>query len=91
MSYTKANLISEVAEATGLSNRDATAAVNATLDAIVDLGMHEPLTLKGFGRFEPRVRSARTIKSKLLPGGEMSVQASKVLAFKAAPGLKRAV
>lgn len=57
----KAQLINEVAAAGGLKKKDAAAAVDATINSIVNsIRKGEKVQLSGFGTFETKVRGART-------------------------------
>jgi len=56
----KAQLVDDVAEATGLTKKDSTKAVEAVLAAIAKaLGKKEEVTFVGFGRFRLSSRAAR--------------------------------
>ncbi|MCT6848899.1 MAG: HU family DNA-binding protein, partial [Apilactobacillus kunkeei] len=56
----KAELVSSVATKTGLTKKDATAAVDAVFDSIQgSLAKGEKVQLIGFGNFEVRERAAR--------------------------------
>jgi DNA-binding protein HU-beta len=84
----KADLADLVAEKTGLSKKDSTAALEAAMDAVgAALRRGDKVQLTGFGSFEVRARKAR--KGKNLRTGEtIDIPASKVPAFKAGKGLK---
>jgi len=57
---TKAELIDEVTEATGLKKKDVTNAVEAVFSTITaQLKKHQKVQIVGFGTFEPRRRKAR--------------------------------
>ena len=57
----KAQLINEVAATGGLKKKDAAAAVDATINSIVNsIRKGEKVQLSGFGTFETKVRGART-------------------------------
>jgi DNA-binding protein HU-beta len=87
----KNELISAVSEATELSKKDATAAVNATLDAISNaMAEGDKVQLIGFGTFETRERSAKTAKNPRT-GETVEVPACKAPAFKAGKALKELV
>ena len=56
----KAELVSNVANATGLTKKDATATVDAVFSSIqASLAKGEKVQLIGFGNFEVRQRAAR--------------------------------
>ncbi|AJY77177.1 HU family DNA-binding protein [Paenibacillus beijingensis] len=84
----KADLITKVAEATELSKKDATKAVDAVFDAISDaLQSGDKVQLVGFGNFEVRERQARKGRNPQT-GEEIDIAASKMPAFKPGKSLK---
>lgn len=84
----KTELITEVANRTGLSKKDAESAVNATMDTIADtMAAGDKIQLVGFGTFETRERSARTGR-KPSTGEVIEIPASTVPVFKAGKALK---
>lgn len=87
----KAQLVSDVATATGLTKKDATAAVDAVFDSVqATLAKGEKVQLIGFGNFEVRERAARKGRNPQT-GEEIEIAASKVPAFKPGKALKDAV
>ena len=87
----KAELISAVAEKTGLSKKDSEKAINATFDAItVSLEAGDKVQLVGFGVFEVKERSARIGRNPKTKE-EIQIPASRVPAFKAGKVLKDSV
>ena len=88
---TKAELITEVAAKSGLSKKDTEKAIAGVIDTITEtLAKGDSIQLVGFGTFEVRERAARTginpsTKEKI------SIEATKVPAFKAGRALKDAV
>jgi len=84
----KSELISAVAEKSGLSKKDAEAAVTAVLDVISEtLAEGEEIRLVGFGTFEVKKREARmglNPKTK----EPVPIAATKVPAFKPGKALK---
>ncbi|MBE7067500.1 MAG: HU family DNA-binding protein [Ruminococcaceae bacterium] len=87
----KTELIAKVAENAGISKKSATAAVNATFDAITEaIAAGDKVQLAGFGTFETRERAARDGKNPLT-GEAIKIAACKVPAFKAGKALKDAV
>lgn len=87
----KTELISAVAEASELSKKDATKAVDAVFDSILDaLKNGDKVQLIGFGNFEVRERAARKGRNPQT-GEEIEISASKVPAFKPGKALKDAV
>ncbi|MCG7333885.1 HU family DNA-binding protein [Sporosarcina sp. ACRSM] len=87
----KTELINSVAEAAGLTKKDATKAVEAVFDTIQStLAKGDKVQLIGFGNFEVRERAARKGRNPQ-SGEEIDIAASKVPAFKAGKALKDAV
>ena len=87
----KAQLIENVASKTGLTKKDATAAVDAVFGSIQDtLKQGDKVQLIGFGTFEVRERAARKGRNPQT-GEEIEIAASKVPAFKPGKALKDAV
>jgi len=87
----KTELIAAVAEKTGLSKKDADAAIGATVDAIAEaLKAGDKVALVGFGTFEVRERAERMGKNPQT-GEAIKIAASKVPAFKAGKALKDAL
>ena len=81
----KTELISAVAEQSGLTKKDAEKAVTAVIDTIIDsVAKDEKVQIAGFGTFEQRQRKART-------GNPIEIAASKVPAFKAGKVFKDTV
>jgi DNA-binding protein HU-beta len=97
-SMNKSDLVKKVADKTELSHRDASASVNAVLDAVKDaLGGGEKVTLVGFGTFGVKQRQARkgkhprTGKSITIPAKSVPYFSSgKELRDAAAGGKKKA-
>jgi len=87
----KKELIEVVASKTGLTKKDATAALEAMLDAVRGaLSKGDYVLLTGFGKFEVRKRASRPgINPKTL--AKITLPAAKVPAFKAGKTLKSAV
>lgn len=87
----KTELINAVAEASELSKKDATKAVDAVFDTLLDaLKNGDKVQLIGFGNFEVRERAARKGRNPQT-GEEIEIAASKVPAFKPGKALKDAV
>ena len=80
----KAQLVSEVSKKTGLSKKDATNAVNATIDAIKK-NVKKGVTLIGFGAFKIVKRKARTGRNPKT-GEKIRIKAKNVVKFKAGKG-----
>ncbi len=84
----KTELINAVAEKSELAKKDATKAVDAVFESIMEsLKEGEKVQLIGFGNFEVRDRSARKGRNPQT-GEEIDIPASKVPAFKAGKALK---
>jgi DNA-binding protein HU-beta len=84
----KTDLIDAVAQKTDLTKKESEAAINATLDAIVDaLASEEKVVLVGFGTFETKKRAARKGRN---PSTKevINIPASKAPVFKAGKGMK---
>ena len=87
----KTELVASMADKAGISKKDAEKALTAFLDTVTDeLKKGEKVQLVGFGTFEVRERAARTginPRTKEM----ISIEATKVPAFKAGRALKDAV
>ena len=84
----KTDLVKELAETTGLGQKDVKTVVDAMLDRVAGhLKEGDKVQLTGFGTFEVRERSART---GVKPGTteKIEIAASKYPAFKAGKALK---
>ena len=87
----KNELISAVAEVTGISKKDTAAVIGATLDKIAEaMVAGNKVQLIGFGTFETRERGERIGKNPRT-GEEVKIAACKAPAFKAGKALKDAV
>lgn len=87
----KAELITAVAEKTGLSKKDSERTVSATLETIesaVEAG--EKVQLVGFGVFDVKTREARVGRNPKTKE-EIQIPASRVPVFKAGKAFKDAV
>ena len=85
---TKTDLISAVAEKSGLTKKDAEKAVAAVIDSITEtLANGEKVQLVGFGTFEIRERAERTGRNPRTKEA-MTIPASKAPVFKAGKALK---
>lgn len=88
---TKAELASAVAEETEMTQKQATAAIDALITAIKgSLAEGNKVGLMGFGRFSVKERKAR-IGRNPRTGEELKIPARKVVMFSAGKGLKDAV
>lgn len=87
----KTDLVNAVAEQATLSKKDATKAVDAVFDSILEaLKNGDKVQLIGFGNFEVRERAERKGRSPQT-GEELLIPATKVPAFKPGKNLKDAV
>jgi DNA-binding protein HU-beta len=87
----KMELVSAMADKTGLSKKDAEVALKAFTDVVAEeLKKGEKIQLVGFGTFEISERAARTGRNPQT-GKEMTIPASKAPKFKAGKALKDSV
>lgn len=87
----KQELVNDVATTTGLTKKDATAAVDTVFASIQDtLAKGDKVQLIGFGNFEVRTRAARKGRNPQT-GEEIEIAASKIPAFKPGKALKDAI
>ena len=87
----KTELVAAIAEKSGLSKKNAEAALNALTSAVEGaLKKGDKVQLVGFGTFETRTRAARTGRNPQT-GAEIKIAASKNPAFKAGKALKDAI
>ena len=85
----KAELVSKMAEKSGLTKKEAEAAFNAFMSSVQDaLVNNEKVQLVGFGTFETRERAARQGRNPRDPEQVIDIPASKAPVFKAGKGLK---
>lgn len=86
----KTELISAVAEKTGMSKKDADSAVNSMIDTIIEtVSNDEKVQIVGFGTFELRSRSERQGRDPRT-NSPITIPASRVPAFKAGKAFKDA-
>ena len=89
---TKGEFVDKVADKSGLSKRDAGAAVDAVLSTIQDtLKGGGDVTFTGFGKFSVQRRAARTGVNPRNPSQKVQIPAANVPKFSAGSGLKQAV
>lgn len=85
---TKAELVSAMAEKTGLTNKDAAAAVNAFTESVKEaLVKGDKVQLVGFGTFEVAERAARMGRNPST-GESIQIAASKTAKWKSSSVLK---
>ena len=88
---TKSDFVEQVASESGLSKKDAGAAVEAVLGTIEKaLKNGDEVSFTGFGKFHVAQRGAREGRNPRT-GESMTIAASKVPRFTAGSGLKKAV
>ena len=86
----KSDLVSAIADNSGLSKADAARALDATTSAISGaLASGDSVAITGFGSFLVRARAARTGRNPQT-GATIQIKASNVAAFKAGKALKDA-
>ena len=87
----KAELVDHVASATGFAKKDAEAAVEATLDAVVTAikGGGE-VSIFGFGKFSQKANAARTGRNPQT-GEAIKIAASNSVRFAPAAAFKQAL
>lgn len=91
MTTHKIDIVNDVAEATGMTKKDANLAVEAVITSITaSLAKGNDVTLTGFGHFVIRDRAARKGRNPQT-GEEIEISATKVPAFKPGKALKEAV
>jgi DNA-binding protein HU-beta len=89
---TKQEFVDRVSQKSGLSRKDASAAVDAFLDAITDsLRSGEEVSFTGFGKFSTQQRAARQGVNPRNPSERVNIPASRVPKFSAGSQLKQAV
>ena len=87
----KADLVAAVAEKSSLTKKDAEKAVNAVFEAISDsLAAGEKVQIVGFGGFEVKERAKRIGRNPKTKE-EITIEASRVPAFKAGKTLKELI
>ena len=86
---TKADLINAVAKVTKLSKKAASEAVDATFDALARaIKKDKRFQVPGFGTFTVRSRKARKGRNPQT-GAVITIRASRTVAFRPAPNLKK--
>jgi len=87
----KNEFVTAIAEKSGLTKKDAEAALNAYTAVVTDaLKAGDSVQLIGFGTFEVRERAARTGRNPHT-GENIEIAAAKVPAFKPGKALKDAI
>ncbi len=89
---TKQEFVGQVAQKSGLSQREAAKAVDAFIDSITDvLKQGDSLSFTGFGKFSTAQRAAREGVNPRNPGQKVQIPAARVPKFSAGSALKSAV
>ena len=87
----KNEFVTAIAEKSGLTKKDAEAALNAYTEVVTDaLKSGDSVQLIGFGTFEVRERAARTGRNPHT-GENIEIAAAKAPAFKPGKALKDAI
>jgi len=87
----KAELIKSIAEKSGLTQKDADAALDGFIETIKEtLAKGDTVTLVGFGSFDVQERAARTGRNPST-GEEIQIAAAKAPRFKAGKAFKDAI
>lgn len=87
----KSEMISVIAEKTGVSKSEAEKVFNATFDIFKEeLAKGEKVSVAGFGTFKISERAAREGRNPLT-GEKLQIAASKSVSFKAGTELKKVV
>ena len=87
----KSDLVSAIADSSGLSKSDAARALDATTSAITGaLSKGDSVAITGFGSFLVRARAARSGRNPQT-GATIQIKASNAPAFKAGKLLKESV
>ena len=85
----KAELVAKMAEKSGLSKKDAEAALNGFMKSVEEALIEgDKISLVGFGTFEARERAARQGRNPRNPEEVIEIPASKAPVFKAGKSLK---
>lgn len=88
----KAELVSSMAEKSGLTKKDAEVALNAFMKSVEEsLQASEKVQLVGFGTFDVRERKSRKGRNPRNPKQVIEIPASKAPVFKAGKALKELV
>jgi DNA-binding protein HU-beta len=88
----KAELVTSIAEKSGLTKKDAEIALNAFMSTVEEaLAKDEKVQLVGFGTFDVRERKSRKGRNPRNPEQVIEIPASKAPVFKAGKALKELV
>lgn len=87
----KSELVSSIAEKSGLTKADATKAVDGFIESVTEaLGKSDRVSLVGFGSWSVETRKARTGRNPRT-GEEIKIPQKKVVKFKPGAGLSDSV
>ena len=87
----KQELISKIAQDTGISKANAAAAVDSFIEGITkSLKKNKPITFVGFGTFKTAQRKARTARNPQT-GASIKIPKRRVVRFNAGKALKAAL
>lgn len=87
----KRDLIAKIAQDTGITKSNATAAVESLVEGITkSLKKGQPISLVGFGKFKTAQRKARTARNPQT-GAEIRIPKRRVVRFTAGKALRGAV
>lgn len=79
---TKADIVNEVAKATGIEKIAVASVVDAAIDAIkASVAEGEPVYLRGFGSFNAKQRAEKTARN-ITKGTTITIPAHKIPSFK---------
>lgn len=88
---TKEEMIAHMAQASGITKRQATTALEAFMEGVTkQLRKNEKISFAGFGTFAVSQRKARTGRNPQT-GEEIAIPATNVPVFKAGKNLKEAI
>jgi integration host factor subunit alpha len=88
---TKADIVARVAEKTGFSKKDSVEVVDELFAFIKNtLETGEKIKIAGFGNFEVKAKADRRGRNPQT-GEEITIEARKILTFKASPLLKQSI
>ena len=91
MAHGKTEIVSDVADETGLTKADAKAAVDAVFESIATSLEHgDAVTIFGFGNWTVRDRAARKGRNPAT-GAAMDIPARKAVGFKPSSALKKRI
>ena len=88
---TKADVVKEIAEKTGIEKRDVLSTVEAFMDVVKEsLSNHEPVYLRGFGSFIIKKRAEKTARN-IRKDETLKIPAHDIPAFKPAKTFRKII